>query len=108
MAEKTLKLTLVEALNLGLEEEMKRDKNVIIFGEDIGIDGGVFRVTKGLIDKFGKDRVVDTPLAEDAIIGSAVGLAIYGKRPVCEIQFSGFIYVGYEQLESHARRIGRA
>ena len=79
----TKKLTMVEALNLALREELQRDKNVMIFGEDVGIDGGVFRVTKGLIQEFGKERVIDTPLAEACIIGSAFGLAVYGKGPVC-------------------------
>ncbi|OGQ17579.1 MAG: 2-oxoisovalerate dehydrogenase [Deltaproteobacteria bacterium RIFCSPHIGHO2_02_FULL_40_11] len=101
----TKKLTMVEALNLALREELQRDKNVMIFGEDVGIDGGVFRVTKGLIQEFGKERVIDTPLAEACIIGSAFGLAVYGKRPVCEIQFSGFMYEGFHQIESHVARI---
>lgn len=96
---------MVEAINLGLEEEMTRDPNVLILGQDVGVDGGVFRVTKDLIKKFGEDRVVDTPLAEAGILGSSVGLAIYGKRPVAEIQFSGFAYLAYEQLKSHAARI---
>lgn len=104
MAE-TKRLTMVEALNLALFEEMERDKNVLVLGEDVGVDGGVFRVTKGLVEKYGEERVVDTPLAEEGIMGAAVGLALYGKRPVCEIQFSGFIFEGYEQLESHARRL---
>lgn len=99
---KTERLTLVEAINLGLKEEMRRDKNVIILGEDVGIDGGVFRVTKGLIQEFGAERVVDTPLAEQGIVGASVGLAIYGKRPVCEIQFVGFLYLAYDHLKSHA------
>ncbi len=102
---KTERLTMVEALNLGLREEMKRDPNVIILGEDVGVDGGVFRVTKGLSQEFGAERVVDTPLAESAIVGASIGLAIYGKRPVCEIQFSGFIYQAYHQLQAHAARM---
>lgn len=100
--EKTERLTLVEAIHLGLKEEMDRDKNVIILGEDVGVDGGVFRVTKGLLQEFGAERVVDTPLAEQGIVGSSIGLAIYGKRPVCEIQFVGFLYLAYDHLKSHA------
>ncbi len=99
---RTERLTLVEAINLGLKEEMRRDKDVIILGEDVGVDGGVFRVTKGLIEEFGEERVVDTPLAEQGIVGASVGLAIYGKRPVCEIQFVGFLYLAYDHLKSHA------
>ena len=99
------RLTMVEAINLGLREEMKRDSNVIILGEDVGVDGGVFRVTKGLLSEFGATRVIDTPLAESAIVGASIGLALYGKRPVCEIQFSGFMYQAYHQLQSHAARM---
>ena len=104
-SKKTERLTMVEAINLGLREEMKRDPNVIILGEDVGVDGGVFRVTKGLLSEFGAERVVDTPLAESGIVGASIGLAIYGKRPVCEIQFSGFMYQAYHQLQSHAARM---
>ncbi|MBI3019118.1 MAG: alpha-ketoacid dehydrogenase subunit beta [Deltaproteobacteria bacterium] len=99
------RLTMVEAINLGLREEMKRDPNVIVLGEDVGVDGGVFRVTKGLLSEFGPERVVDTPLAESGIVGASIGLAICGKRPVCEIQFSGFMYQAYHQLQSHAARM---
>lgn len=99
------KLNMVEAINLALQEEMRRDKAVMVLGEDVGVDGGVFRVTKGLLEEFGKSRVIDTPLAESAIIGSSFGLAVYGKRPICEIQFSGFMYEGFHQLESHVARI---
>ena len=102
---KMQRMTMVEAINLALREEMRRDKNVIILGQDVGVNGGVFRVTKGLIDEFGAERVVDTPLAEEGILGASFGLAVYGKRPVCEIQFSGFIFEGYDQIESHARRM---
>jgi pyruvate dehydrogenase E1 component beta subunit len=99
------KLTMVQALNLALRQEMERDDRVIVMGEDVGVDGGVFRVTDGLIQQFGDQRVLDTPLAESAIAGMAVGMAIYGLRPVCEIQFSGFAYHSFHQLENHAARM---
>ncbi len=99
------KMTMVEALNLALCQEMAKDDSVVLLGQDIGPDGGVFRVTDGLFAKFGGERVVDTPLAEAAIIGMAIGMAVYGLRPVCEIQFSGFAYQGFHQLENHAARM---
>jgi pyruvate dehydrogenase E1 component beta subunit len=82
---------MVQALNLAFREEMERDPDVIILGEDVAKDGGVFRVTDELLDRFGPDRVVDTPLAESAIVGAAIGMAAYGLKPVAEIQFLGFI-----------------
>lgn len=99
------KMTMVQALNLALRQEMEKDDRVIVLGEDVGLDGGVFRVTDGLIQQFGEKRVVDTPLAESAIVGMSIGMAIYGLRPVCEMQFSGFSYHGFHQLENHAARI---
>ncbi|KGO35533.1 MAG: alpha-ketoacid dehydrogenase subunit beta [Desulfoprunum sp.] len=99
------KMTMVQAINLALRQEMANDDRVVLLGEDIGRDGGVFRVTEGLIDTFGTERVLDTPLAESAIAGMAVGMAIYGLRPVCEIQFSGFAYHCFHQLENHAARL---
>ncbi|HEY4706021.1 MAG TPA: alpha-ketoacid dehydrogenase subunit beta [Thermodesulfobacteriota bacterium] len=99
------KLNLVQAINQALAQEMEADADVIIIGEDVAKDGGVFRVTQGLLEKFGPERVIDTPLAELGIIGTAVGLAAYGMKPVAEIQFMGFIYAGIEQLFSHASRI---
>lgn len=99
------KLTMVQALNLALRQEMARDARVIVMGEDVGLDGGVFRVTDGLIQQFGEERVVDTPLAESAIAGMAIGMAVYGLRPVCEIQFSGFSYHCFHQMENHAARL---
>jgi pyruvate dehydrogenase E1 component beta subunit len=96
---------MVQALNLALHQEMARDDSVIVLGEDVGVDGGVFRVTEGLIEEFGEERVMDTPLAESSIVGTAVGMAIVGLRPVCEIQFSGFSYLAFQQLESHAARM---
>lgn len=99
------KLTMVQAINLALQEEMARDDRVIVLGEDVGRDGGVFRVTEGLLDRFGSERVIDTPLAESAIVGAAIGMAAYGLRPVAEIQFMGFIYAAFDQLFSHAARL---
>ena len=98
-------MTMVEALNLALKQEMSRDKSVIVLGEDVGIDGGVFRVTEGLYKKFGQKRVIDTPLAESGIVGTSIGLSLGGLKPVAEIQFSGFIYPALDQLISHASRI---
>jgi pyruvate dehydrogenase E1 component beta subunit len=99
------KLTMVEAINLALRQEMARDSRVLILGEDVGRNGGVFRVTQGLIDVFGEARVIDTPLAESGIVGVAVGMAVYGLRPIAEIQFEGFVYGAMEQLVSQASRI---
>jgi len=98
-------LNLVQALNQGLREEMTRDKNVVVLGEDVGKDGGVFRVTDGLFAKFGAERVIDTPLAEAGIMGAAFGMAAYGLKPVVEFQFMGFSYSAIDQLFSHAARI---
>ena len=99
------KLTMVQALNLALRQEMEKDDRVIMLGEDVGVDGGVFRVTDGLIDQFGDQRVLDTPLAESAIVGMSIGMAAYGLKPVCEIQFSGFSYQNFHQIENHAARL---
>ena len=98
------KLTMVQALNLALQQEMRNDDNVIVLGEDVGLDGGVFRVTEGLIQEFGEERVVDTPLAESGIVGMSIGMSLYGLKPVCEIQFSGFTYQNFHQIENHAAR----
>jgi pyruvate dehydrogenase E1 component beta subunit len=98
------KMNMVQALNLALEQEMTRDDSVIVLGEDVGVDGGVFRVTDGLYDKFGEERVIDTPLAESTIFGSAIGMAMAGLKPVAEMQFSGFAYFILAQLEGHASR----
>ncbi len=99
------KLNMVEALNLALREELERDSRVVIFGEDVGKEGGVFRVTDGLQKKFGPDRVVDTPLAELAISATALGMAVYGLRPVAEIQFEGFLYPCLDQINNHIGRM---
>jgi pyruvate dehydrogenase E1 component subunit beta len=98
------KLTMVQAINLALMQEMERDDDVLVLGEDIGVDGGVFRVTDGLLAKFGGQRVIDTPLAEGAIVGMAIGMAIYGLKPIPEIQFSGFSFQAFHQIENHAAR----
>ncbi|HXG03801.1 MAG TPA: alpha-ketoacid dehydrogenase subunit beta [Candidatus Binatia bacterium] len=98
------KLNMVKALNLALLQEMERDEDVIVLGEDVGVDGGVFRVTEDLHRKFGSKRVIDSPLAEAAIIGTGIGMALYGLRPVCEIQFSGFAFQCFHQIENHAAR----
>lgn len=97
-------LTMVEALNKGLHQAMSSDDRVVVMGEDVAKTGGVFRVTAGLLDAFGEDRVIDTPLAEAGIVGSAIGMAIYGLRPVVEIQFDVFVYPGFEQIVVHAAR----
>ncbi|KCZ70909.1 pyruvate/2-oxoglutarate dehydrogenase complex, dehydrogenase component beta subunit [Candidatus Methanoperedens nitroreducens] len=99
------KLNMVQAINLALHEEMERDPTVIVMGEDVGVDGGVFRVTEGLLNKFGTDRVIDTPLAESGIVGTAIGMAVSGLKPVAEIQFEGFSYMTIDQLAAHASRI---
>lgn len=99
------RLTMVQSLNMALRQEMEKDDRVVLFGEDVGLNGGVFRVTEGLQAQFGEERVFDTPLAEAGIIGFAVGIALYGLRPVCEIQFSGFTYLGLHQIECHASRL---
>ncbi|MFQ5353657.1 MAG: alpha-ketoacid dehydrogenase subunit beta [Thermodesulfobacteriota bacterium] len=99
------KVTIVKAINLALAQEMEGDRDVVLLGEDIGMDGGVFRATEGLLEKFGAQRVMDTPLAELGIVGTAIGMAAYGLRPIAEIQFMGFSYGALEQVFSHAARI---
>ncbi|WP_299270443.1 alpha-ketoacid dehydrogenase subunit beta [Halorientalis sp.] len=98
-------LTLVQAVRDGLYGEMQRDDDVLVMGEDVGENGGVFRATQGLIEEFGQDRVIDAPLAESGIVGTAIGMAAYGLRPVTEIQFMGFIYPAFDQIISHAARL---
>ncbi|MCI4336344.1 MAG: alpha-ketoacid dehydrogenase subunit beta [Thermoplasmata archaeon] len=97
-------LTLVQAVNRGLFEAMKQDPDVLVLGEDVGLNGGVFRATEGLIKEFGPDRVIDTPLSETGIIGSAIGMALYGLKPVAEIQFLDFIYPAFDQIVSEAAK----
>ncbi|MFP8957624.1 alpha-ketoacid dehydrogenase subunit beta [Natronosalvus vescus] len=105
MAAESENLTLVQAVRDGLHQEMERDEDVIVMGEDVGKNGGVFRATEGLYDEFGDDRVIDTPLAESGIVGTAIGMAAYGLRPVPEMQFLGFIYPAFDQIVSHAARL---
>jgi pyruvate dehydrogenase E1 component beta subunit len=97
-------LTLVQAITLGLQQEMEKDPRVMCLGEDVGLNGGVFRVTEGLQKRFGADRVVDTPLSESGIMGASIGLAMAGMRPIPELQFEGFMGPAYDQLVNHAAR----
>ncbi|MWV41960.1 MULTISPECIES: alpha-ketoacid dehydrogenase subunit beta [Natrialba] len=101
----TQSLTIVESVQDGLRSEMARDDDVIVLGEDVGQNGGVFRATDGLYEEYGEDRVVDTPLAESCIAGAAVGLAAHGMKPVPEMQFLGFSYPAFEQIINHAARL---
>lgn len=100
-----MNMTMVQAINRTLAQEMERDDRIIILGEDVGRDGGVFRATDGLFDAFGPERVIDTPLAESAIIGASIGMTALGLRPVPEIQFMGFIYPAFDQIISHVARL---
>ncbi|MEU6700023.1 alpha-ketoacid dehydrogenase subunit beta [Pseudonocardia sp. NPDC046786] len=97
--------TMAKALNDGLRAAMERDPKVLIMGEDVGRLGGVFRITDGLQKDFGEQRVLDTPLSESGIIGAAIGLAVRGFRPVCEIQFDGFVFPGYDQIVSQLAKL---
>jgi 2-oxoisovalerate dehydrogenase E1 component beta subunit len=101
----TQRITFAKAINLGLRAALDRDPKVLLMGEDIGALGGVFRVTDGLAKDFGTDRVVDTPLAESGIIGTAIGLALRGYRPVCEIQFDGFIFPAFDQITTQLAKM---
>jgi pyruvate dehydrogenase E1 component beta subunit len=98
-------LSIIEAINLALKSEMARDANVVVLGEDVGRNGGVFRATVGLLDQFGGGRVIDTPLAETLVAAMAIGLSTQGIRPVAEIQFSGFLYPCVDQVVNHATRM---
>jgi pyruvate dehydrogenase E1 component beta subunit len=98
-------LTLIEAVNQAFAYEMRSDKDVVLLGEDVGVNGGVFRATDGLIDEFGSDRVVDTPLAESVIVGMGIGMAAQGLKPIVELQFMGFIYPAVDQIINHAARL---
>ncbi len=99
------KLTMVQAINQGLKVAMESNPEVVVLGEDVGRDGGVFRATEELLDLFGSDRVIDTPLSESGILGTSIGMAVYGLRPIPEIQFMGFLYPAFDQLVSQAARI---
>lgn len=101
----TEELSLAKALNTGLRQAMTDDDRVVVMGEDVGVLGGVFRVTDGLHAEFGAGRVIDTPLAEAGIVGTAIGLALRGFRPVCEIQFDGFVYPGFDQIVSQLAKM---
>jgi pyruvate dehydrogenase E1 component beta subunit len=98
-------MTLLQAINHGLKTEMALDDRVVVLGEDVGINGGVFRATEGLYNEFGPDRVLDTPLCESGIIGAAIGMAVYGLKPVPEIQFSDFIYPAFDQIVSELAKM---
>lgn len=98
-------MNMVQAINDALDIKLAEDPNVVVFGEDVGTEGGVFRVTEELQQKYGENRVFDSPLAESAIVGSAVGMAIAGLRPIVELQFCGFVYPAFNQIISHAARI---
>ncbi|MBN2796294.1 MAG: alpha-ketoacid dehydrogenase subunit beta [Clostridia bacterium] len=98
-------LNLIEAITHALDYEMGKDESVVVYGEDVGFEGGVFRATKGLQQKYGEKRVFDSILAESSIVGSGIGMAINGLRPVVEIQFSGFMFPGYNQIVTHAARM---
>jgi pyruvate dehydrogenase E1 component beta subunit len=100
-----MNMTMVQAINQALAQEMERDERYVLFGEDVGRDGGVFRVTEGLVDKFGPERIIDTPLAESAAVGVAIGMTALGLRPIVEIQFMGFIYPAFNQIVSHLARM---
>lgn len=104
LQEKTKSLTLIQAVNDGLKTMLEADENTLLLGEDIGVNGGVFRATDGLQEQFGSKRVIDTPLSEAGFVGTAVGMALNGLRPIVEIQFLGFIYPAYEQIATHVTR----
>lgn len=105
MSGQAQRLTIAQAVRDAMRDEMRLDPTVLVLGEDVGVDGGVFRATDGLIEEFGSERVIDTPLAESGIIGMSVGLAATGFRPVAEMQFMGFVYPAINQLFSHAARM---
>jgi pyruvate dehydrogenase E1 component beta subunit len=98
-------ITMAQAINKALAQEMESDERIVVLGEDVGPDGGVFRVTEGLVDRFGPERVIDTPLAESGIIGASIGMTALGLRPVPEMQFMGFIYPAFNQIISHVARL---
>ena len=98
-------MNMVQAINDALDIKLAEDPNVVVFGEDVGTEGGVFRVTEELQQKYGENRVFDSPLAESAIVGSAVGMAMARLRPIVELQFCGFVYPAFNQIISHAARI---
>lgn len=98
-------MNMVQAINLAMREEMERDPTVVLLGEDVGVDGGVFRLSEGLLERFGPERVIDTPLAEAGIAGVSIGMAMNGLRPIAEVQFMGFSYLTLNQMINHAARM---
>ena len=96
--------TYVEAIRQGIQEEMARDETVFVLGEDVGVYGGAFKVTAGLIEEFGEDRVIDTPISESAIVGAAIGAAMMGMRPIAEMQFADFISCAFDQITNFAAK----
>src|SRR5215468_8904390 len=98
-------ITLIEGVTMALAYEMSHDSSVVVLGQDVGVNGGVFRATAGLQEQFGKERVQDTPLAEGMIAGMCVGMATQGLRPIAEIQFMGFIYPAMDQIANHMARL---
>ncbi|RWR11967.1 alpha-ketoacid dehydrogenase subunit beta [Siminovitchia fortis] len=105
LATATKQMTLIQAVTDGLRTMLKENEEVLVLGEDVGKNGGVFRATDGLQEEFGEDRIIDTPLSEAGIIGTSIGMAMYGLKPVAEIQFLGFVYPAYEQIMTHATRM---
>ncbi len=99
------KMTLIQAINDALKVAMRRDPNVLVLGEDVGLNGGVFRATDGIYKEFGADRAIDTPLAESGFVGAAIGMAVYGLKPVVEIQFDGFLAPAQEHVVNHMARV---
>ena len=99
------RMTMIESIRSAMDVAMERDDNVVVFGEDVGYFGGVFRCTQGLQEKYGKQRCFDSPINESGIIGAAIGMATYGLRPCAEIQFADYMYPGYDQLTQEAARI---
>src|SRR5579859_7638379 len=98
-------VTYLEAIRQGMQEEMRRDERVYIMGEDVGVYGGAFKVTAGLLDEFGPMRVIDTPLSESAIVGAAIGSSLLGQRPIAEMQFMDFIVCGFDQIVNMAAKL---
>ncbi|MDD2513529.1 MAG: alpha-ketoacid dehydrogenase subunit beta, partial [Proteiniphilum sp.] len=97
-------MTMVKAINNALDVKLREDENIVIYGEDVGVEGGVFRVTEGLQKKYGAERVFDSPLAESGIVGTALGMAVSGLRPVVELQFEGFTFPAFNQILSNVAR----
>ena len=100
------RMTMIEAVRSAMDVSMARDENVVVFGEDVGYFGGVFRCTQGLQAKYGKTRCFDTPISESGIVGTAIGMAAYGLKPCVEIQFADYMYPAYDQLTQEARALG--